>query len=130
LIHLAFDLEFAFGHRLLGYRGKCVNLHGHNGRLRIEISLDDPAAARFDLEAARRAARAWVDDRLDHQVLLAREDPLVRILIAAGQKVLPLDSNPSAENIARIVHEAMAALGLPVVRVEFWETPTSSSAFS
>ena len=126
----AFDIHFAFGHRLLGYEGKCRYLHGHNGLLRIVLALPGPEAAPpLDLDAARAAARAWVEERLDHQVLLSRDDPLAAVLAGAGQRVCSLETNPSAENIARLVHGGLRALGLPVTRVDFWETPASSSSF-
>ena len=30
--------EFAYAHRLPAYAGKCVNLHGHTGRLEVEVA--------------------------------------------------------------------------------------------
>ncbi len=32
------EIHFSYGHRLLNYKGKCANLHGHNGRVQIEVS--------------------------------------------------------------------------------------------
>ncbi|HLB03050.1 MAG TPA: 6-carboxytetrahydropterin synthase, partial [Nitrospiria bacterium] len=29
---------FCYGHRLLNYDGKCKHLHGHNGRVEIELT--------------------------------------------------------------------------------------------
>ena len=37
-------IDFCYGHRLLNYEGKCKYLHGHNGRVEIELEgerLDD-----------------------------------------------------------------------------------------
>ena len=31
------EIDFCYGHRLLGYAGKCRHLHGHNGRVEIAM---------------------------------------------------------------------------------------------
>ena len=31
------EINFAYGHRLLDYNGKCAHPHGHNGRVEIEL---------------------------------------------------------------------------------------------
>ena len=31
-------IHFCYGHRLLNYQGKCRYLHGHNGKVEIELS--------------------------------------------------------------------------------------------
>ena len=33
-------IDFCYGHRLLEHKGKCRNLHGHNGVLEIDIVSD------------------------------------------------------------------------------------------
>ena len=32
------EVHFSYGHRLLEHDGKCANLHGHNGRVIVEVS--------------------------------------------------------------------------------------------
>ena len=32
------EIHFSYGHRLVGHPGKCAHLHGHNGRVQIEVS--------------------------------------------------------------------------------------------
>ena len=34
-------IDFCYGHRLLNYEGQCRYLHGHNGR--VEIDIESPA---------------------------------------------------------------------------------------
>jgi 6-pyruvoyl-tetrahydropterin synthase len=33
-------IDFCYGHRLLDYQGQCRFLHGHNGRLEIDVESD------------------------------------------------------------------------------------------
>ncbi len=134
----AFDITFAYAHRLLDCAGKCGRLHGHDGRARIVLRAgasgprDSAAAGRpgaSDCAAARRALLAWVDAHIDHAVLLHPGDPLAGLLRDADQRVVAMSSNPTAENIARMLHDAARAAGLDVEKVEFWETPASMAAY-
>src|SRR3989338_8265115 len=37
-------IHFSYGHRLLQYESKGRHLHGHNGKVEIELSQETPAA--------------------------------------------------------------------------------------
>ncbi len=54
------------------------------------------------------------------------DDPLVAALAALGEPVYTLDSNLTAERIARLIFDVARQQGLSVSRVAVWETPTSS----
>ena len=41
-----------------------------------------------------------------------------------------MDSNPTAENIARLIYEYTASQGLPVVLVRLWETDTAFATYT
>ena len=41
-----------------------------------------------------------------------------------------LESNPTVERIARLLFEKARELGIPVVTIRVWETPTSFAAYS
>ena len=62
-------------------------------------------------------------------MILRHDDPLVAPLIALGEPVYLLDSNPTVERIARLIFDHATAQGLPVVRVKVWETPTSFAEY-
>ena len=47
---------------------------------------------------------------------------MVPLLERAGEPVLVMNVNPTAENIARLICQAAADLGFPVVEVRLWET--------
>jgi 6-pyruvoyltetrahydropterin/6-carboxytetrahydropterin synthase len=61
--------------------------------------------------------------------LLRHDDPLVAALQQLGEPVYVLDSNPTAERIARLIFDHVASQGFPVVRVGVWETPTSFAEY-
>ncbi len=125
------EIDFCYGHRLLHYEGKCKHLHGHNGRLEIVIeaaSLDERGMV-IDFTDIKRVVSAWIDQELDHRLLLHRDDPLVPLLREQGEPVVVMEENPTAENIARLIYRQAAGQGLPVVEVRFWETPRCSASY-
>ena len=119
------EIDFCYGHRLLNYEGKCKYLHGHNGRVVITIeaeSLDDRGMV-LDFSDIKRVVSTWIDENLDHRMLLNRDDPVIPMLQELGEPLFLFDANPTAENIARLIHEFTAAQDFPVVETRLWETP-------
>lgn len=118
------EIFFCYGHRLLNYDGKCRHLHGHNGRAVITLEAPelDALGMVMDFSRIKRVVSAWIDEVLDHKMLLHREDPALPLLRQLGEPVHVLDVNPTAENIARLIYEFTAAQGFPVVEVQLWET--------
>ncbi len=125
-------IDFCYGHRLLDYDGVCKHLHGHNAVAEIEVRADalDSRNMVVDFGDIKRLAKAWIDEHLDHKMILRRDDPYVSVLQAQGEPLYLLDSNPTAERMARLVYETCQQLGLPVARVTLWETPTSWATYS
>lgn len=128
---VAARIEFCYGHRLLDHPGPCRHPHGHNAVAEVEVRAAalDARDMVCDFADVERVVGAWVDRELDHKMILKRGDPLVAALRALGEPVCVIDANPTAERIARLVHDAAAAAGLPVVRVTLWETPSSSATY-
>jgi 6-pyruvoyltetrahydropterin/6-carboxytetrahydropterin synthase len=126
------EFEFCFGHRLMDYDGKCHNLHGHNGKACIALNGDklNRLGMVMDFVELKRIVGTWIDSTLDHTLLLLKSDPLVGILQAAGEKVLPLDVNPTTENIAKLIYDYCVSRELPVVEVTMWETDYSYATYS
>jgi 6-pyruvoyltetrahydropterin/6-carboxytetrahydropterin synthase len=119
------QIDFCYGHRLLDYEGKCQHLHGHNGKLLITLaSLElDGRGMVLDFSEIKRSVSRWIDEHLDHRMLLARDDPLAPVLQNSGEPLFLMDVNPTAENIARLVSQVATDQGFPVVEVRLWETP-------
>jgi 6-pyruvoyltetrahydropterin/6-carboxytetrahydropterin synthase len=124
-------LEFCYGHRLLDYDGICRHPHGHNAVVEIEIRTDalDRRNMVVDFSDIRNVMKGWIDRELDHKMILRRDDPLVASLQALGEPVFVIDSNPTAERIARLIYDVSREHRLNVSRVTVWETPTSWATY-
>jgi 6-pyruvoyltetrahydropterin/6-carboxytetrahydropterin synthase len=125
------EIEFCYGHRLLNYDGKCRHLHGHNGTAIIVLQAGslDRRGMLVDFVEIKKKVQRWIDENLDHNMLLHRDDPILPVLQERGERVFVMDVNPTAENIARLIFEKTAEAGLPVVEVVLRETERCYAAF-
>jgi 6-pyruvoyltetrahydropterin/6-carboxytetrahydropterin synthase len=126
------EITFCYGHRLLEYNGKCQYLHGHNGRAVITLAGAelDRLGMVMDFSQLKAVVGGWIDETLDHRMLLHRDDPVLGYLRSQGEPVFVMDVNPTAENIARLIFEFTASQGFPVVEVALWETDTCCASWS
>ena len=125
------QIDFCYGHRLLNYAGKCKNLHGHNGRAIITIEapkLDDRGMV-LDFSDIKHVVSKWIDDNLDHKMILHREDPARELLEKLGEPLYLVESNPTAENIARLIFDYAKSQGIPIVESVLWETPNCFATY-
>jgi 6-pyruvoyltetrahydropterin/6-carboxytetrahydropterin synthase len=125
------EIRFCYGHRLLHYDGKCRHLHGHNGRAVITLAASqlDSLGMVVDFARLKRAVGGWINEHLDHKMILHRDDPALPLLRQQGEPVYVLDDNPTAENLARLLYEVTQAQGFPVVEVRLWETDDSFATY-
>jgi len=119
------EIDFCYGHRLLNYDGKCKHLHGHNGRaiITIESATLDERGMVLDFSDIKNVVSTWIDEQLDHRMLLQKTDPVVPLLQKMGEPLFLMDENPTAENIARLIFDFTASRGFPIVECQLWETP-------
>jgi 6-pyruvoyltetrahydropterin/6-carboxytetrahydropterin synthase len=125
------ELAFCYGHRLLDYQGKCARLHGHNGVAQITLRAEqlDRQGMVADFEAIELQLRTWINQTLDHRLLLHQDDPVVPALRALKEPLGVVPFNPTAENIARMIFDHAAEAGFPVVEVRLVEVPGSSASY-
>ena len=125
------EIHFCYGHRLLDYAGKCRHLHGHNGRILVTLQSDalDPRGMVIDFGDIKRSLSAWIDETLDHRMILHKDDPAAPLLEQLGEPLFLMDRNPTAENIAQLIFEKGTEQGLPIVEVRLWETPHCFAAY-
>ncbi len=124
-------IHFCYGHRLLNYRGKCRYLHGHNGKIEIELSatrLDGRGMVR-DFTEIKQAMQGWIDENLDHKMILCTEDPVLPVLRRLGEPLFVIKDNPTAEVIAKLIYDVAKRLGFPVTMVRLWETEHSFATY-
>ena len=124
-------IDFCYGHRLLNYDGQCRHLHGHNGRVEIDIEADklDARGMVYDFSDIKETIKTWIDETLDHRMLLGKDDPMLPVLKERGESFYVMDENPTAENIAKLIFDHARSKGLPVIEVRLWETPTSYASY-
>lgn len=125
------EIDFCYGHRLLDYAGKCRHLHGHNGRAVIVLEGEhlDGRGMLLDFNDIKREVRSWIDEHLDHRMILCDQDPALETLQKLGEPLFVIDCNPTAENIARLIYEHAVEKGLPVLEVSLWETPHAFATY-
>ena len=114
-------------HRLLNYKGKCANLHGH--RWKIEVWMEgepDPATQiLIDYSLIKQ-----VIDTYDHQIILNRDDPMVP-RIEEFHPVITTPGDPTSELIAVLIRDDLSAIcrkmgiNATVSKIRVWESPTS-----
>jgi len=128
------DFKFSSAHFTLFSNGRAELLHGHNYRVRVELSGGalDAEGLLVDIEGFKRALRG-VCARLDSRTLIPGESPRLRwtregetIDVSCGERsyrfpaedtlVLPL-ANTSIELLARMIWHDLAP-GLAGSRVE------------
>ena len=131
MFRISRHFDFCYGHRLLNYDGKCRFLHGHNGRVVISLEsteLDDRGML-IDFSDVKRIVGKWLDDTLDHRMILHRADPAAEMLQKLGEPLFLIDQNPTAENIARLIFDFTRNAGFPIIEAQLWETPNCSATY-
>ena len=76
----------------------------------------------LDFGDIKRVVTGWIDNNLDHRMLLRRDDPFVDILQETGEPLFLMDENPTAENIAKLIFDITKKNGFPVIETILWET--------
>jgi 6-pyruvoyltetrahydropterin/6-carboxytetrahydropterin synthase len=112
--------EFAAAHRLREYDGNCERLHGHNWKVDVVLrgAQLDRLGMLLDFREAKRLLRELLD-ALDHRYL--NELEAFR------------EANPTTENLARTICEALAARlpeGITVARVTAWESDGCGASYT
>jgi 6-pyruvoyltetrahydropterin/6-carboxytetrahydropterin synthase len=119
MFELIVEKTIAAAHYLRNYQGPCERLHGHNYKIVVYVVGDrlNDAGMLVDFGEIKTALNAILD-RFDHYNL----------------NDLPefADLSPSAENIARVIGDALARRPFErgrVDRVQVWETPTQGATY-
>lgn len=126
------EIEFCYGHRLLNYAGKCRHLHGHNGKavIVLEGEVLDHRGMLIDFSDIKRNVRCWIEDTLDHRMILCDQDPALPFLAELDEPLFVIETNPTAEAIARLIYDHAKSQGLPVIEVTLWETSRSCATYA
>ena len=127
MIYCSRKLEFDAGHRLVGHEGKCRNLHGH--RYSVDIAFAAPLnelGIVIDFGTVKSIIGTWIDENLDHGVILNEKDTeLIELCNRNKWKLFVMKSNPTAENIAELIYHVSKTLidSAKIEAVRVYETP-------
>lgn len=146
-------LTFAAGHFITFGEEGLEPLHGHNYRVAVELTGDlDEHSLVYDFVALRRDMSDLLA-RLDHRILLATQNPRLRVVEGKGEievmhgdtryvfprsdvEFLPV-SNTTAERIAQLLADQLVArlvergiANIGAVEVEVEEAPGQSAHYA
>lgn len=97
-------IQFDAAHRVMNHESKCKMLHGHRYVVEASFIADelDKLGRIIDFGTIKDILGKWIDDNLDHNVILNKEDLELgeKIVSITGQKIYYMKNNPTAENIA------------------------------
>ena len=111
---------FSAAHNLREYEGNCEKLHGHNWRVDVRLESDrlDNQGMVLDFKEGKRILAEALEP-FDHAYL---------------NEVPPFDGlNPSSENLARVIAEAVAKRlpeGVRVAGVTTWESDCCAASYT
>jgi len=135
--------NFDSGHRVMNEYMKCYNIHGHTYLYELTFSFENMEEIGYalDFKEIKRVFCQWIDDILDHGMILNPKDELlIQTTKQYGTKLWEMSlngegeyCNPSVENIAKEIFLAMDILsetlygnsptGLKIHNVKIYETP-------
>lgn len=130
---------FCAGHRLVGHEGKCQNLHGHNYVLEVYVTgqEQDKVGRILDFKQLKTCCKDWIDENWDHTFVLWDQDHngLDAIRSSEPHRIYELDSNPTAENMAKhflevICPKILAGTGASAFKVRLWESEETCAEVS
>lgn len=130
--------SFDSGHRVMNERMKCFNMHGHTYLFELEYIFNQMESIGYaiDFKEIKRVGCQWIDDILDHGMILNPHDHVCINAAKETESKLWLMSlngygeycNPSVENIAKEIFLAQEILfaqypHLKINKVRIYETP-------
>ncbi|MDQ0376509.1 6-pyruvoyl trahydropterin synthase family protein [Amycolatopsis thermophila] len=111
MTNVSIRVRFEAGHRLPQLPGKCHNLHGHSwqGWITVAGTMNDQDVV-VDFGELKAALQRWVDQNLDHGMLLGAEDEWAARLVDGGLKVFRFGEHRLARDLSWPTVEAVAEL--------------------
>ena len=125
------EVYFCYGHRLMNHPGKCRHLHGHSVKAAVSIereALDDQGMV-CDFADIRSAVEEFIDQHLDHNLLLHKDDPIIPLLQQQNERFLALDEHPTAEVLSKMIYRHLSKTGFKVAQVVLWETASAYACY-
>lgn len=144
MFNIKFGYKFEAAHRLTHTcAARCMTPHGHTWRAEVELlsktDVLDEADMVVSFAAAKRLFKVFVDETLDHSMMINADDPVRAALeeMIADVRLLPFPGDPTTERIAQLIFRKVETFikadGLDdivmVHEVNIIETPTNSVSY-
>jgi 6-pyruvoyltetrahydropterin/6-carboxytetrahydropterin synthase len=123
-------LKFDAGHRVVNHESKCRTLHGHEYKAEVFCFAKelDSLGRIVDFSVIKEKLGAWIDNNLDHNMIIFDEDPNLQWLEKCDGLKNPYVTpfNPTAENLAAhildIGNQLLKSSGVVISKIKLWET--------
>ena len=135
---LTAEASFDGAHFLLGYEGKCSNLHGHRWRVILKIKADELQESGqqrgmvVDFSDVKKALKEETD-YFDHTFIYERDTLKVTTVDALNEEgflMRIVDFRPTADNFSKYFYDKFAGYGFDVAEVTVYETPNNCASYS
>lgn len=125
------EVYFCYGHRLMNHPGKCRNLHGHSVKAAVTVEQEvlNGQGMVCDFADIKSCVEAYVEQHLDHNFLLHKDDPLIPALQNHHEQFWALDEHPTAEVLSKMIYQHLKATGFNVTQVVLWETASAYASY-
>ncbi|MCD2448995.1 6-carboxytetrahydropterin synthase [Methylicorpusculum oleiharenae] len=125
------EVYFCYGHRLMNHPGKCRNLHGHSVKASISIKRDqlNDQGMVCDFSDIKDCVESFIDEQLDHNFLLHKDDPIIPLLEQNQERFLALDEHPTAEILSKMIYRYIKSAGFDIDQVVLWETASAYACY-
>ncbi|MCK5871209.1 MAG: 6-carboxytetrahydropterin synthase [Methylococcales bacterium] len=125
------EIYFCYGHRLMNHAGKCRHLHGHSVKASIAIKADqlNQDGMVCDFSEVKACVETYVDQHLDHNFLLHKDDPIIPLLKAQNERFMAIDEHPTAEVLSKMIFQYIKQQGFHVDQVTLWETASANACY-
>lgn len=112
MISITKIFRFEAGHAILGYQGKCGDIHGHSYELHVTVrtaaeAFPESTGFIIDFKELKGIVTTAIIDKMDHMVLLSRKYIEVNKEAKAFKNVIVLDTEPTAENILLLISKKL-----------------------
>ncbi len=121
------EVQIDASHRLLHYKGKCANLHGH--RWKVEVWMEGEPDATTKILIDYNTIKQTIE-QYDHQIILNKDDPMVSC-IEKFQHVITTPGDPTSELLAQVMMNDIniicqkQGITAKLTKIRVWESPSS-----
>jgi len=115
----------------MNHPGKCRHLHGHSVKAAISIEQEtlNEQGMVCDFADIRECVETYIDQHLDHNFLLHKDDPLIPALMENNERFWALDEHPTAEVLSKMIFQHLKETGFNVSQVVLWETASAYACY-